>query len=168
MMRGSFASQSTGWGFLFGAVLVVLVVCCFAYYPSRTGSIANSLRGGGLLIIDFPRKGTVVERIDVSDKKFATRTFYPIQHPGAYSKIVLTEDLWDAVDKLRHEWCAKSPTFRQAEQAMPFYEVAIQCGRAVNPVFRIPPDQLPQSLVTLIRFLPPPPEVRDGRLIENP
>jgi len=167
-MRSSLASENPGWGLVLGGGLVVLVICCFAYYPTRAGSIANSLRGGGVLIVDLPRQGKNVERIDVSDKKFATRTFYPIQHPRAYSKIMLTEDLWEAIEKLRHDWCAKPPTFQQTDVTRPFYEVAVQCGRAANPVFRIPSDQLPQPLVTLVTVVPPPPEVWNGRLVDHP
>jgi hypothetical protein len=47
------------------------------------------------------------------------------------------------------------------------YSVAIQCYRAANPVFRIPSDQLPQSLGALLSVVPSPPEVRDGVLIET-
>jgi hypothetical protein len=166
-MRSSFAGEFSGKSFLFMAGIIVLVVACFAVYPLRVGSIANSLRGGGILIVDIPRQDGGIERIDVSEQQFATRTFYPIQHPRAYSKIDLPDAVWRSLKQLQQEWCAKSPTFRPTPEQMPVYSVAMQCQRAANPVFRIPSDQLPQPLGTLLSVVPSPPEVRDGTAIET-
>lgn len=166
-MHSSFAGEFSGKSFLFMAGIIIFVVACFALYPSRVGSIANSLRGGDILIVDIPHQNEGVERIDVSEQQFATRTFYPIQHPRAYSKINLPDTVWASLKQLQREWCAKSPTFRPTLEQVPVYSVAMQCQRAANPVFRIPSDQLPQPLGTLLSVVPAPPEVRDGKVIET-
>lgn len=152
-------------------LLIGLFVLCYIALPYNTprfGSLASGLRGDRVIIIQFPQRDGYAEQIHVHNDKVATHAFYPLQDPLAYSERVVPPSLWETLDQLRQAWCIQPPTFPQITPSALVYEVALQCGRAANPVVRIPPDQLPQPFVSLIASMPAPPQVRDGNLTEEP
>jgi hypothetical protein len=73
-----------------------------------------------------------------------------------YHQKDLPIDLWQSLESLQQEWCARPPTFRQQASGERSYEVAVRCKISNNPVFRIPVDQLPGPFIELIETVSPP------------
>jgi hypothetical protein len=159
------------WLLLAIPCLIGFFVLCSLALPDkafRTGSLASMLRAGRTIIVQLPAQPGFVERIEVYDNKTATRAFYPLQHPRAYSEVAVPNDLWTTMDTFRSAWCANTPVFPIPNGESAVYEIAIECHRTVNPVARMLRHQLPPPFATLITTIPSPPRVRDGHLMEEP
>jgi hypothetical protein len=166
-MRQFASSKGSGCSVV-AAIIIVVGIAWLANNPSQGGSLDTSLHGGNVLVIDLKKSDGFIERVEVSDEREALHTFLPAPYPDAYSITTIPANLWVSLEELRHVWCIKPPTFKTPMAQTPVYEVAIQCERLMNPVLRIPQDQMPQSLLTLIASLPPPPQRHNGYVLNRP
>jgi hypothetical protein len=155
-MHEANSSNRLAWNVVIAITFLIAFYFLGKYLP-HTGSLANNLHGGRMWAVAITRPDGRIDRIEVSDNKEATHTFLPAPDSDAYSTISIDTALWSALELLRQDWCTKQPSFPAPTTDRSFYQVAVQCGRVVNPVLRIPTDHLPQPLLRLVDTVPPPP-----------
>ncbi len=63
----------------------------------------------------------------------------------------LTDDEWQRVEQWRTTWCYAAPALRKPTKDEVFYIVALRCSGYTATTFRVPHDQLPTDIATLLR-----------------
>lgn len=138
------------------AFICVIIACPLLRSPAYShGSLAGGLRGNCIFIVQISHQQGRSEQIEVYTDHSATRAFFPLQQPTAYSKIVLSPEMWTELDALRQQWCNDRPKFKKPADQAATYEIAVQCGRPLNPVIQVPIDVLPHVCTTLEATVPP-------------
>lgn len=145
-------------------VLMAIVICLVIVFGASgrsPRSLAGGLRGNRIFIVQVSNQHEQSEQIEVYTDQSATRAFYPLPQPTAYSKISLSAELWTELNTLRQQWCERPPQFPHNTEQSAGYDIAVQCGRVLNPVIRVPVEALPRVFRTLLEIVPPPPMGED-------
>lgn len=121
--------------------------------PFSGDLLADALWKGRIIVINLPEFQGHRDLIQVLDDHRVAFQLRPDPYSTEGRTIPLNDNQWMALANLQETWCATPPPFSSAEMPQPVYEVAIQCHRNANPVFRISPDQLPQPLQSLITVI---------------
>ena len=142
-------------------LLLMLVVGLLLNSGCQAGkqqaSATGYLRNGTLAIIELPVRGTRREVIGVTESKVVNRSFIPLSSPAAMHSVIIPDPLWNDLEALRRAWCDHPPAFATGPLTDDEYRVTLNCGRFADPVFAVPPDQLPPALQELVQFIPPAP-----------
>ena len=101
------------------------------------------------VVVAVERRGVVVNR-------GPQQVLLPNGNRAKRTDVWLTYGQWLPVDRLRQKWCRQPPTYEPVAPEAIFYDVVIDCPGLADPHFRIPFDQLPGELLTIIDAVPSP------------
>lgn len=155
--------QSTLYRFVWVALILIGVISCsvmgiLGWYNNSKPTIpqpgsAISFRADAIVLLRMVTKPPY-ESIEIHKDGAAYRFYHPVETSG-YSKIMLTPNELDGIERLRADWCQHVPQFRIPQTNELFYDLGFECGGYTTKQAKVPIDMLPSIFIGILKRLPP-------------